>query len=182
MNFTVDWFSHHIPNWERWLAGLNRYPCHALEIGSFEGRSTVWLLQNILVHPQSHIVCIDNFDYRGDYDFSGAKSTFQRNTAPWAEKVTLLEGDSKVLLKALLASFDFAYVDGSHVADNVFQDGMLAWPLVRSGALMIFDDYTWQLGAVPAEWPAIGIDKFLETVKGTYDMVSKRSQVVIRKR
>ena len=33
-----------------------------LEIGSFEGRSAIWLLENILTHSNSHLTCVDTFE------------------------------------------------------------------------------------------------------------------------
>ncbi len=32
-----------------------------VEIGSFEGRSTLWILENLLRHPDSRMHCIDTF-------------------------------------------------------------------------------------------------------------------------
>src|SRR5262245_2089799 len=68
--FTRDWFSHNIECWQRWLAEFNGKPrIRALEIGSFEGRSTTWLLENVLTGETSHIDCIDPFrdDYYGRF-------------------------------------------------------------------------------------------------------------------
>ncbi len=59
MKFTADWFSSHIPHWERLLRPLAGQPIQALEIGSYEGRSAVWLLQEILTHPESRLTCVD---------------------------------------------------------------------------------------------------------------------------
>jgi len=61
-NFSVDWHSHNIPHWRRILERYRGQPkVRALEIGSFEGRSTIWLLENILTHETAHIDCIDTF-------------------------------------------------------------------------------------------------------------------------
>ena len=62
MKFTADGFSSHIPNWERWLRPLAGQPTQVLEIGSYEGRSAVWLLQEILTHPESRLTCVDIWD------------------------------------------------------------------------------------------------------------------------
>src|SRR3989344_7436900 len=49
--FLTDWFSRHIPLWEKRLAEFRGQPAvHFLEIGSWEGRSAGWLLTNILTH------------------------------------------------------------------------------------------------------------------------------------
>ena len=69
--FTSDWFSEHIPLWESQLFRLKgEANLSFLEIGAFEGRATLWLLNNILTHSSSGITCIDPFEesyvYRKD--------------------------------------------------------------------------------------------------------------------
>src|SRR5262245_40452971 len=55
-NFTVDWHSHNISHWRRILERYRgQVGVRVLEIGSYEGRSTVWLLENILTHETAHI-------------------------------------------------------------------------------------------------------------------------------
>jgi predicted O-methyltransferase YrrM len=39
--------------------------------------------------------------------------------------------------------FDIIYIDGSHRAKDVLQDSVLAWPLLRPGGILIWDDYQW---------------------------------------
>ena len=47
--FTTDWFTNRIPLWEKILAPLKgKQGIHYLEIGVFEGRSAIWMLENIL--------------------------------------------------------------------------------------------------------------------------------------
>src|SRR5947209_6894232 len=45
--------------------------------------------------------------------------------------------------------FDVIYIDGSHRHDDILVDSLLAWPLLRVGGLMMFDDYR---GG--GDWPA----------------------------
>src|SRR5260221_7918568 len=59
---TYDCFSSRVPQWRNSLAYLAGMPnLRFLEIGSFEGYSACWLLDNILTHNSSHLVCIDIF-------------------------------------------------------------------------------------------------------------------------
>lgn len=59
-SYTSDWTSYNYSNWEQWFAGCRDQPnlC-ILEIGSFEGRSAVWFLENVLTHPSAQLVCVD---------------------------------------------------------------------------------------------------------------------------
>ncbi|HIK29509.1 MAG TPA: tetratricopeptide repeat protein [Oscillatoriaceae cyanobacterium M7585_C2015_266] len=60
--FTQDWFSMNIPLWESYLSKFaNAADINFLEIGSWEGRATCWLLEKILTHPTARITCIDTF-------------------------------------------------------------------------------------------------------------------------
>jgi hypothetical protein len=49
--FTFDWFSWSIEPWKQIFARLGA-PSRILEIGSFEGRSTVWMAENLLRAPR----------------------------------------------------------------------------------------------------------------------------------
>lgn len=166
------------------LAPIKGRPCRLLEIGCFEGRSTLWLLQNVMIHQDSLIYCIDSFkggaEHQG-YDFKAIKARFENNTFPWKEKVMLLEGESHSMLQRSFPPLDFVYVDGSHRADDVYLDAVLAWPNLKPVGLMVFDDYEWD-GCQPTEPPTkTGIDRFLETIEGQYETVHKVYQLAIRK-
>src|SRR5262245_14665967 len=56
MLFTQDWFTHNVPNWEPVLHRLKGRPSEILEIGSYEGRSAVFLMQFL---PHCRITCVD---------------------------------------------------------------------------------------------------------------------------
>jgi hypothetical protein len=60
--FVTDVFSEHIPIWTKILSRYAGQPgIQALEIGSLEGRSACWLLENILTHPTARLTAIDLF-------------------------------------------------------------------------------------------------------------------------
>ena len=47
--FTYDWFTSAVPVWTRVLAPYAGQPeIHYLEVGVFEGRSAIWMLNNVL--------------------------------------------------------------------------------------------------------------------------------------
>src|SRR6185312_13133408 len=133
--FTRDWFTHNIASWQRWLAGLEGQPgLRALEIGSFEGRATTWLLENVLTDETSRIDCIDPFDK--DY-----YRRFLANTAPWRHRVTVHRATSTAVLPTLPDAFDVIYIDGDHRPFAILSDAVLSWPRLKVGSTLIFDDY-----------------------------------------
>lgn len=59
--FNSDWFTHNIPS----LKAVFEYvkPQRILEIGSFEGRSTIFFMEEALKYqPQVEIHCIDSWE------------------------------------------------------------------------------------------------------------------------
>ncbi|KZC19522.1 MULTISPECIES: class I SAM-dependent methyltransferase [Rhodanobacter] len=179
--FSTDWFHHNIPHWEQWLASLRgKSGLRALEIGSFEGRSTLWLCENILTATDSSIDCLDFFQVDpvyGDYH-----ARFRANTAAWRERIREFQGSSFDSLRRVEGPYDIAYIDGWHSAFGALADGVMAWPLLKVGGVMIFDDYLWvppKLGPPPRpgwlarkwlrwsgrQWRTEGLKKQIESVK-----------------
>jgi predicted O-methyltransferase YrrM len=69
------------------------------------------------------------------------------------KQIYLYEGLSVEVLAWMIAgegyweSFDFVYIDGSHLAANVLSDAVMAWPLLKVGGVLAFDDYEWGNGS-----------------------------------
>lgn len=188
MAFSQDWLSGNVPVWEQLFAGLRGRPnVRVLEIGSFEGRSACWLLENVLTGDGATIDCIDTFGGSSEHadmrlDTSALLVTFRENTAPWADRVRIHVGKSAAILPALSGDFDAVYVDGSHTAKDVLTDAVLAWRLLRNGGLMIFDDYQWRQYPQPELNPKPGVDGFLAAYQGWFELLHAGYQVAIKKR
>lgn len=143
-SFTSDWASHNYVNWETWFTRYQHQPnLRILEIGSFEGRSAVWFLENVLIHPSAQLVCVDPMPW----PVNPPRPRFMHNiqVTGKAQQVTLIQERSEIALTKLQpASFDIIYIDGAHDAINVLADGMYSWELLKVGGLMLFDDYLWE--------------------------------------
>jgi predicted O-methyltransferase YrrM len=178
-DLTSDWFGEHIPLWTSVLGHLTgRQNVFFLEIGSYEGRSAVWLLGNILTHETARIDCVDPF-----YD-PAYTARFHHNikTALGQTKVRAITGKSQDVLRRLSADhYDAIYVDGSHAASDVLEDAVLAFRLLKHGGVMIFDDYGWNLHLDPLWVPKMAIDAFLAVYQNQYELLAKAYQVCIRK-
>jgi precorrin-6B methylase 2 len=140
--FEYDYTTSHDALWRDCLRPFAAQPdVHLLEVGVFEGRSSVWFLQNVFTHPTSTLTCIDSFERAED------EARFDHNVraSGAAPRVTKLKGQSVAVLPSLAGrTFDVIYVDGSHEATDVLMDAVLCWQLLRSGGVMIFDDYVWE--------------------------------------
>ena len=151
MQFTSDWFSHHIPTWERILKPFAGQHLHFLEIGCYEGRASVWMLENVLTHPMSQLVTIDSFEgvdgkRDGSTDWK-LYARFRENTLPWMAKVETIVGKSTSGLPYMLTEkiaygpFDFIYIDGSHEAKDVLEDSVMSWPMLNVGGIMAWNGF-----------------------------------------
>jgi predicted O-methyltransferase YrrM len=183
MNFTQDWFSNNISNFNKCMTELPSKKSF-LEIGAFEGRATCWLLENGL-STDGRIVCVDSFTHISvdpNMDFKAVEARFWFNTAETrkgTQVVSLMKMPSNKALAELIghrAEFDFIYVDGSHAPDVALSDACMSWGLLKQGGVMLFDDYEY-----PLEPTKIGIDGFLEAFGGKYKTIIKNYQYGIKK-
>lgn len=196
-DYSRDWFSIYIPEWERLLSQYKGEPAQFLEIGLFEGMCSVYTLDHILTHPESTLTGIDNFKGGEENQSVGSAildtllDRFKHNLGERLSRVDLRIGDSDMELLKLCAEhqepcFDVVYVDGSHRPVDAFMDAYLSWRMLRIGGMMIFDDYAYAYRdliynslVIPAE----GINKFLKMATGHYEMVKEPDyQLWIRKK
>ena len=181
MAFSNNWFEiTGIKNFEKYVLPL--MPKKSLEIGCYEGRASVWLLEHCL----TALTVIDTFEGSKEHgDESTLFDRFTENIEPHNEMVEVMTGTSQDVLKILggeKESFDFIYIDGAHYAMNALEDAVLAFPLLKQGGMMIFDDYTWGVGMPYHDIPAPGINAFLDVYGDKLEVLEKNSQVIIRKK
>src|SRR5262249_18333286 len=136
-SFVHDYFTERAqPRFEEFLPPLKGRPCRLLEIGTLEGRATIWLHDNIATHPDAHIDTVDPWDWATrELNFSFLNS----------DKLTYFPGYSIDFFRTLsVNSYDFVYVDGCHVTPYVLEDAVNAFRLLKTGGMIAFDDYDWE--------------------------------------
>lgn len=192
LEFTTDWFSNHIPLWT-WLLKLAG-PCRKyLEIGSFEGRSACWMLQHAMT-PDGSVYCIDTWEGSPEIvervSVKDSFELFKRNVNAIKkpdQEIKIYRRKSVDALANLLmmgneSSFDLIYIDGSHAGADVLTDACMAWPLLRKGGVMIFDDYLFQINQPGMDHcPKFAIDAFTAVFKSKMQFVASGDQHVIQK-
>jgi hypothetical protein len=138
-NFTKNTFTDRIPSWTKLLNEFKGKPgINYLEIGTFEGRSALWVLENILTHPTSTLTIIDAFEENSYKTFVS-----NINLSGEANKFKIMTGLSTHKIRELpFNSIDFAYVDGSGKGIVMFSDLVSAWNLVKVGGLIICSQYS----------------------------------------
>lgn len=179
--FTNSWFDIARNVWDQLIPSIN--PSKILEIGSFEGASTCYLIQKLAIQKSIEIHCVDTWAGGIEHQSGGmaevnmndVESRFTHNikvaTDSVPNQVNLIKhkGFSDFQLSKLLASgkdnyFDFIYVDGSHQAPDVLCDAILSFRLLKVGGVIAFDDYLWSedlpYGNDPIRSPKMAIDSF----------------------
>jgi predicted O-methyltransferase YrrM len=189
--FTQDWFGWAPAVWEQLIPMLPEGKRSFLEIGSFEGRSTVWIIENMM-RKGDYILCIDTWkggEEHGAEDMDAVWQRFKSNMAI-AEKKTGISagtarGTSVVGLADELAEsnqYDFIYIDGSHTAPDVLTDACMAWPLLKPEGIMVFDDYMWGNPRDILHRPKPAIDAFCNIFAETAEIVHVGYQLAVRKK
>ena len=181
-DFSADWFTRNIRLWEVILASYKgRSDIHYLEIGTFEGGSAVWMLENVLTHPSSHMTVIDPFYTHQGRDIGSVFSANLQESGG-ADRTTVIKGLSQEELRKLPAQFyDIIYVDGSHWADDVLEDAVLSWSLLKDGGLLIFDDYEIPRLFSPHGRPKPAITAFVRCYRRELKIIHRDHQVVVQK-
>jgi predicted O-methyltransferase YrrM len=195
--FTTDWFSYAIPNFvaiTQHLQSVDRI----LEIGVFEGRSTCWMLENML-SSKGTITSVDPFiDNEIDqwtaesvelspYYSSDRLARWRSNTAEvcgTTQNLELRVGRSYRVLSELITEsrqFDFIYVDGNHAAASVLTDACMCFGMLRVGGIMLFDDYLWDHVPNWLDRPKMSIDNFVNMYQPMSQQILSNYQLAIQR-
>lgn len=178
MNTTASLASHktetgrvHGKNWAKWLRHMaGKADATGFEIGTFRGESAEWFLENIVTHSDSRFFCIDPFTGNIEHQMGKTDcSTLESDTIKRLDRfknVTIVKDYSQNILPKWIAEgrkFDFCYVDGSHDAASVLRDSVLSFELLKTGGVLIWDDYLWEVMDGESNRPKIAIDGFVKS-------------------
>ena len=115
-----------------------------LEIGSFHGASTYFMF-NSLLNQTSSATIVDPFE-NSKSEAIGDFEKFKYNMNEYLNRIVVCKDYSVNVLDNLeKESFDIVYIDGSHLATDVYYDLEHTLPLVKPGGIVICDDYLWWL-------------------------------------
>jgi SAM-dependent methyltransferase len=185
--FTTRYFDDHAAHWmqvftqERMLdKDLN-----ILEIGAWEGRATVFLLQT---WPKAQVTSVDTWqgsdEHEGDQRVGDIEALFDANVAAFGNRLQKFKGTSFQYFAGAVPheQFDLIYVDGSHFVDDVMCDAVQGFRRLKPGGVIIFDDYLWNWYPNIRDNPAFAINWLLRAKQGEYRILSvSRAQLIIKK-
>tara|TARA_R110002020_G_scaffold94777_1_gene227755 strand:- start:1121 stop:1648 length:528 start_codon:yes stop_codon:yes gene_type:complete len=171
---TNNWFlTSSLKNWLSQADEHLRQRCNLiLEIGSYEGMSSTYLLDTLCNHKDSKMICVDPF-------IMCNKDNFIHNTnlSKNKDKLTLHEITSDEYFKNCKYDFDLIYIDGDHTIPFLQRDLKNSWIFLKKGGIIWFDDY---LGGHGDFAMKRAVD---ETIcQWDYDVIHSGYQLAIRKK
>ncbi len=195
-HFTTNWFDKNIFIWNKFLEPLKKEKIRVLEIGAFEGASTTWILEELLLHPDSSLITVDSFLGSKEHQecpflskkLDNLEKIFFYNIEKTKKinRIFVIKGYSYYALVKFNYEknhlFNLIYIDGSHRAKDVLSDAILAWPLLSKQGILIFDDYSWNMYPENYNNPRLAIDAFLGCYEPELEIIYAEYQVIIRKK
>lgn len=183
--------------WRTWRRILytfykQRGPVRILEIGAYRGEATAWFLRNLCGHAESRVYAVDTFEGSAEYtdtNFSKIEQAFQasiRATGRQARVTTMKMLSYHALLQLnqqfnRQPCFDVVLVDASHESADVMTDGVMAFPLLKVGGVMIFDDYKWDKLVQAYYRPKVAIDGFIDVMRPYVRVLKRGWQLLLEK-
>jgi len=159
-----NWFQNVSPYFDRKCPNV---PLRALQIGTYTGDATEWLLINREIE---YLYDVDTWEGSEEeqhehLDFNSVEgyydSRFTGNPNVIKQKMT-----SDEFFNQNTKTFNFIYIDGSHTALQTALDGLNAFKVLEPGGVIAFDDYLWAEGGKPFLEPKRGVDAFLQVCEG----------------
>lgn len=152
-----------------------------VEIGSWMGRSTLFLAYGAWKGTRQRVYAIDTWEgsteHKGMKELSSLEDDFLRNiaSAGFPADVMMLKGDSQELdIEYLPKKIGVLFIDGAHDYESVRADFLRYSPLVAHNGIVMFHD---------AAWWAPGVEQFIsEGLRGWDKEVHTGSLAVFRRR
>lgn len=185
-----NWFNHTAKaNFEKFLILQGKQSgMECLQLGVYTGDASLWMLQNL---GDIHLTDVDTWqgsdeEVHKHMDFDDVYKTYIDKIKDYDVTISRCTTTAHLLAqygcdRPLGEWWDFIYIDADHTAVGVLMDAELSWPLLKSGGIMAFDDYTWGKDLPPELAPALGIDLFLARHEGEYKTLVVNAQVWIQK-
>jgi predicted O-methyltransferase YrrM len=188
--FKELWFDMNIAPWCDTFSKIYRRtdPVRILEIGSWEGRSSLFLLTYF---KQGQLTAVDTwagsdqYEYNATSDLRELEARFDHNVSSGADRLTKRKGSSLTVLPQLIdeqQKFDVIYVDGSHFADDALTDAINSWRLLNQGGVMILDDVMWPCFPRARANTAWAVTQFLKYHVGEYKVLHAQYQIILQKK
>jgi predicted O-methyltransferase YrrM len=157
---------------------------HILEIGCFEGLSSVYFADTFLDIDNSSLTCVDPFLTISNNDHSQFLTNreeenfdFNLSVCKHTDKITIHKITSDQFFEQNQRTFNFIYIDGCHEPDFIQRDMANAFKVLEKNGIMWMDDY----GGGDGIQIKRTMNGFLDKYSGQYALIHKGYQLAIKK-
>ncbi len=184
-NFSNKWFLNNFYIFNYFLPKDKNAKFDYLEIGCFEGLSSLYVLSK---YNAVNAFLIDVWDMPNpnsktlSNNFDKVEKAFDENLSDYT--FTKVKDDSVISMRKLLKedkSFDFIYIDGSHNGEDILSDAIEAFKILKKDGLIFFDDFL-QYDKSRDLQSYEGIEKFLTLYSNFLKIEYFQNNLVVRKR
>lgn len=176
------------PNWFKYVEHyferhVPKGPLRVLQIGTYTGDATVWLLNNRDVEFIDDVDTWEGSDESAHHamNFSEVEQYYLQRIGKDDRVLPYKMTSDEFFSTAQFARYNFIYIDGDHTALQTALDGLNAFRLLEPGGVMAFDDYGWHYGGEPFLEPQRGVDAFLAVCQDKVTVIESGYQVWVEK-
>ena len=154
-----------------------------LEIGSWEGSSALYILNN---YRTKKVYCVDVWDKDKKYEELYKKNfnNFLHNMEEFKDRYSFFKERSDDFFRKNVEYFDLIYIDGTHESFQVDKDINNAWKFLNLNGIIICDDFFYGnlYSGSDDDVPAYSINKFIKKQQNKLKVLCvNNSQVFLRK-
>jgi|UniRef100_A0A6C0LWG4 predicted O-methyltransferase YrrM len=184
--YTQNWFL--VSELKKNLNKLNKFvdrtnDINILEIGSYEGLSSVFFADNFLEREMSSLTCVDPFlrisnNDHAEYLKNNQEKNFDINITRCdnSEKIKVFKITSDEFFANNRKKFNLIYIDGCHEPEFISRDIENGFKCLEENGIMWMNDYGKSIIAVKKE-----MNKFLIKHRGEYETIHQGYQLAIQK-
>ena len=159
-------------------------PNNILEIGCFEGLSSVFFADNFINHKDSSLTCVDPFLTIDSNDHklflqNNEEKNFDFNVSICQnfDKIIIYKTTSDNFFKFNNKIYNFIYIDGCHEPNFIQRDMENSFNVLDINGIMWMDDY----GGGDGIQIKNTMNEFLHKYKGLYELIHTGYQLAIKK-
>jgi cephalosporin hydroxylase len=143
-----DWFSKVKREFATYTRPFAGKPFTYVECGCWIGGSANWVANNLLTHPDARGFGIDPYapmpPKHPASEMAVIQATAKAKLQPLEDAgrwTWIVQRSQEALRDWRHGQIDLFYIDGSHHAQDALLDFAMAWPHLRAGSVVVFDDY-----------------------------------------
>ena len=182
-----DWFSRNIPIWDYIFDSFNLKDkeINYLEIGSYEGRSSLFVLELL---KKTNCEFVDPYiDYTATPTLSpkqmdGIYNNFRKKIEKFSDRTKVYKTSSIEFFANNKKRFDLIYIDGSHYGPDVEKDLISSYKILNKDGIIILDDLLWNHYKKIDQNPVGGIIPFIKENFKKLKVITVGDQLILQKK